>query len=173
MKWYIVYTLSGQEKKTKAAIEKIVESEGLSGQIGEVLVPTEIHTKMRGGKKVSTERKVMPGYVFLQMDLNNETWAAVKRVCRFLESNGKPQSISEKEVMSIVQQAEDGAKNEESEIIYSVSEVVKIIDGAFESFNGTIEEVDMEKRSVKVLVSIFGRATPVELRFDQIEKSGI
>jgi transcriptional antiterminator NusG len=174
-KWYIVNALSGTEKSVAKAIKERAEKKGLATLIEDVFVPTESFVEVKKGKKVSSERKFFPGYILVKMLMNDETWQLVKgtpKVSGFLGGGGsKPQPISEREAASIFQQVEDGVKSPKSKVSFNVGDSVKVIDGPFDSFIGTVEEVLEDKNKLKVSVSIFGRATPVDLEFTQVEKA--
>lgn len=174
-RWYIVHAHSGFEKKVAQTIKEQAVQKGLTEQIEEVVVPVEQVTEVRRGKKVAAERKFFPGYVMVKMALNDATWHMVKntpKVTGFLGGGGKgkPVPISEKEAESIFAQVREGIDHPKSQINFEVGENVKIVDGPFESFVGVVEQVDDEKQRVKVSVSIFGRPTPVDLEFNQVEK---
>lgn len=173
-KWYIVHTLSGAEKKVVQEIERLADQKGLRDQFEEILVPTEDMVEVRKGKKVRTERKFFPGYVMVRMHMNDNTWHLVKdirQVTGFLGGKGnKPVPVSEGEVKQILAQVEEGIVNPKHTVVFEVGESVKVTDGPFESFIGVVEGIDEEKARLKVSVSIFGRATPVELEYTQVEK---
>ncbi|HCR85424.1 MAG TPA: transcription termination/antitermination protein NusG [Alphaproteobacteria bacterium] len=173
-KWYIVNAASGSEKKAAEAIKERAVKKGIDGLFEEISVPTESYLEVKRGKKVQSERRFLPGYVLVKMVMNDETWQLVKntpKITGFLGGGGaKPQPISEREAMNILKQVEDGKKAPKSKVSFHVGDSVKIIDGAFESFVGSVEEVDEDGGKLKVAVSIFGRATPVELAFSQVEK---
>lgn len=173
MRWYIVHAYSGFEKKIALAIREKAIQQNIADQIGEIVVPSEDVIEVRRGKKVNAERKFFPGYVLVQMTLTDETWHMVKnidKVTGFLGGSGRPQPVPQKEVEAIFQRMKEGGDTPKNAVIYETGETVKITDGPFDSFTGTIEEVDDEREKVKVSVSIFGRATPVELDFTQIQK---
>lgn len=171
--WYIVNAFSGYEKKVAQAIKEQAAQKGLTNLIQDVVVPVEEVVEVRKGQKVNTERKFFPGYVLVKMELNDDTWHLVKsvpRVTGFLGGKGKPQAIPQGEVDRIFKQVQEGLEQPRHAVAFEAGESVKIIDGPFESFVGVVEEVDDEKNRLKVAVSIFGRSTPVELEFIQVEK---
>jgi len=174
-RWYIVNAHSGFEKKVADAIKENAEQKNLADKFEEIFVPTESFIEVKKGKKVESERKFFPGYVMVKMEMNDETWQVVKntpRVSGFLGGGGnKPQPISEREAKSIFDQVEEGKKAPKSKLSFIVGDTVKIIEGAFDSFVGTIDEVDEDSSKLKVGVSIFGRTTPVEVDFTQVEKA--
>jgi len=173
-RWYIINAHSGFEKKVAESIRENADKKGLGGLIEEIFVPTESINEIKKGKKVQTERKYFPGYVMVKMMMNDETWQIVKntpKVSGFLGGGGvKPQPITQREVESIFKQVEEGKKAPKSKLSFIAGDTVKITDGPFESFVGTVEEVDDSNNKLKVGVSIFGRSTPVELDFTQVEK---
>ena len=174
-RWYIVHAYSGFEKKVAQSIKEQAIQKAISHLIEEVVVPVEEVTEVRRGKKVTAERKFFPGYVMVKMDLTDATWHMVKntaKVTGFLGHGGKgrPVPITEKEAEAIFAQVRDGIEHPKSTISFEIGENVKIIDGPFESFVGLVEQVDDEKSRVKVSVSIFGRATPVDLEYSQVEE---
>lgn len=171
--WYIVQAHSGHEKKVAEAVREKADREGISDYIEEVVVPTEGVVEVKKGKKVNTERKFFPGYVLIKMRMDDKAWHMVRsvpKVTGFLGSKGRPQPISEAEVGRIFKQMEEGTGRAKHSVSFESGETVRIIDGPFESFVGVVEEVDEEKAKLKVSVSIFGRTTPVELEFTQVEK---
>jgi transcriptional antiterminator NusG len=173
-RWFVVHAYSGFEKKVAQSIKEQAATKGLSDLITEVLVPTEEVTEMRRGAKVSAERKFFPGYVLIKMELNDDTWHLVQntpKVTNFLGAGGKPQPISDREAEQILKQVKEGVERPKSSIVFEIGEQVRVSDGPFESFNGVVEEVDTERNRLKVSVSIFGRPTPVELEFGQVEKT--
>ena len=172
-RWYIIHALSGFEKRVALNIKEQAKKKNLSDLFADIVVPVEGVIEIRKGQKVNAERKFLPGYVLVNMVMNEHSWHLVKnipKVSGFLGSGGKPQPISETEAKNIFKQIEDGAVNTKQAVNFEVGESVKIIDGVFESFVGTVEEVDAEKSRLKVSVSIFGRSTPVELEYEQVAK---
>ena len=173
-RWYIIHVYSGFEHKVEQTIREQAQIKGLADMFEEVLVPSEEVVEMRRGQKVSTERKFFPGYVLVKMELNDETWHLVKntpKVTGFLGSGGRPVPISDAEADRIVHQVQEGVERPKPLISFEIGETVRVCDGPFTSFNGLVEEVDEERARVKVAVSIFGRPTPVELEYAQVEKT--
>ena len=173
MRWYSVSVFSNFEKKVAENIKEMVEQKNLENQVSEVLVPTEEVLEIRRGKKVQRERRFMPGYVLVKMDMSEEVYHAIKginRVSGFLGANGKPTPLPDAEVARIIDQVEEGGEVPRSLIAFEVGEKVNVTDGPFEGFAGTVEEVDDISSRLKLTVSIFGRATPVELEFTQVQK---
>jgi len=173
-KYYVVTTYSGYEKKVQASLEDRIRTEGLEEFFGEILVPTETVQEVVRGKKRLGERKFFPGYVFVEMELNDRSWHVVKntpKVTNFV-GNQKPVPVPDHEIARIVRQVEDGAAKPTPIIRFEEGDNVRVVDGAFNGFSGVVETVKPEKQKVVVLVSIFGRATPVELEYTQVEKGG-
>jgi transcriptional antiterminator NusG len=172
-KWYIVHTYSNFEKKVAEEIKRQAKLQGLEEEIVDVIVPTEEVIEVRRGQKVNAERKFLPGYVLLHAQLTDECYHLVKNVAKvtgFLGQNNKPMPLRQGEVDRILNQVTEGAEHPKSSITFEIGEQVRVADGPFTSFTGTVEEVDEGRSRVKVAVSIFGRATPVELEFTQVEK---
>ncbi len=171
--WYIVHTYSGFENKVKAALEERIKAAGLDEYFGEILVPTEKIIEVVKGKRKSSSRKFYPGYIIVQMDLNDETWHLVRttpKVTGLIGSKDRPVPIPEEEVERIKKQMEEGAQKPKPKYSFERGDKVRVEDGPFANFHGVVDEVLVEKGKVRVLVSIFGRATPVELDFTQITK---
>lgn len=172
-RWYVVHVYSGFEKKVAESVKEQAEATGLSDQILDVLVPTEEVVEMRRGQKVKSERKFFPGYILAHMDLTDESWHLVNntpKVTGFLGSGKRPSPISKAEAQRILHQVQEGVDRPRPSVSFEVGEQVKVSDGPFASFNGMVEEVDEERARLKVTVSIFGRSTPVELEYGQVEK---
>jgi len=172
--WYIVHTYSNFEKKAAEEIKRQADLQGLVDLIEEVMVPTEEVVETRRGQKINAERKFLPGYILVKADLaNNEAYHLIKNVPKvtgFLGQNNKPMPLRQGEVDRILNQVQEGAERPKSSITFEIGEQVRVADGPFTSFSGTVEEVDDDRSRLKVAVSIFGRATPVELEFSQVEK---
>ncbi|MBX7114495.1 MAG: transcription termination/antitermination protein NusG [Myxococcaceae bacterium] len=176
-KWYVVHTYSGFENKAKKSLEDKIKLESLQDQFGEILIPMEQVVEMVKGEKKTSKRKFFPGYILVQMQMNDRTWHLVKntpKVTGFVGAahNEQPPPISNAEVQRLTTQISEGTLKPKPRVQYDEGDAVRVIDGPFANFNGTIEEVNPEKGRVKVLVSIFGRSTPVELDFMQVEKTG-
>ncbi len=175
IRWYVVHAYSNYEKKVKQSLEEKIEREGLQEFFGKILVPTEEVVEMRLGQQRKSERKFFPGYVLVQMELTDETWHLVKNEPRVLGFIGgtseKPAPISSKEAELILNRVEEGVNKPRPKILFEVGEVVRINEGPFKDFNGEIEEINYEKNKLRISVLIFGRATPVELNFNEVEKS--
>lgn len=173
-KWYVVQAYSGYEKRVMNSLKERIALQNMESQFGEILVPTEEVVEMKEGKKRKSERKFYPGYVLVQMDMSDETWHLVKSTSRVLGFIGgtpdKPAPISDREAEAILRRVESGADKPKPKTLFEAGEVVRVIDGPFADFNGVVEEVDYEKSRVKVAVLIFGRSTPVDLEFSQVEK---
>ena len=174
VKWYVLHVYSGFEKKVKQSIEEQAKQAGMDDKIIQVLVPSEEVVEVRRGAKVSSERKFFPGYVLIEMDLTDEAWHLVQntpKVSGFLGSKDRPTPISEAEANRIMNQVQEGVDRPKPSVVYEIGDSVRVIDGPFTSFNGQVEDVDEERSRVKVAVSIFGRSTPVELEYSQVEKA--
>ncbi|MEW6455046.1 MAG: transcription termination/antitermination protein NusG [Pseudomonadota bacterium] len=172
-RWYIVHAYSNFEKKVAESIRDQAKQRDLEGHFEQIMVPTEKVTEVRRGRKIDAERKFFPGYVLVKMDLTDEVYHLIKntpKVTGFLGTDKKPMPISDSEAERILQQVQEGVDRPKPSISFEVGEQVRVSDGPFASFNGTVEEVDDARSRVKVAVSIFGRATPVELEFGQVEK---
>ena len=173
-KWYIVHAYSNFEKKVKESILEQAKNQGLEENFSEVLVPTEDVVEIRRGRKVNSERKFFPGYVLVKMELTDEAYHLIKntpKVTGFLGSGSKPIPVSEKEVSRIIGAIEEGVERPKPTISFEIGETVKVIDGPFASFDGQVESVDEDSARLRVAVSIFGRPTPVDLEYSQVEKS--
>ena len=172
-RWYVLHAYSGYEKKVADSIIEQASKLGISDQIEEVSVPTQNITEVKRGVRINLERKIFPGYILIKMHLNEDTWHIIKttpKLSGFLGTKGKPIPISNSEAKRITQQVIDGVEKSIPKVIYDIGEQVKVIDGPFASFNGEIEQIDEEKSRLRVAVSIFGRSTPVDLEYSQVEK---
>jgi transcriptional antiterminator NusG len=173
-RWYVVHAYSGYEKRVQNALKEQIELKGMQDLFGEILVPTESVVEMRDGKKRKSERKFYPGYVLVEMDMNDDSWHLVKstpRVMGFIGGTAeKPAPITQREADAILDRVKEGADSPTQKTIFEPGEVIRVIDGPFADFNGTVEKVNYEKNRLQVSVSIFGRSTPVELEFTQVEK---
>jgi transcription termination/antitermination protein NusG len=175
MRWYVVHAYSGFEKSVARALKERIERDGMKDRFGEILVPVEEVVEMKGGQKAVSERKFFPGYVLVQMDMADDTWHLVKstpKVTGFVGGSAmKPTPISEKEVQAIMDQMREGVEKPKPKVLFEVGQAVRVIDGPFNDFHGNVEEVNYDKNKLRVSVTIFGRATPVELDFGQVEKA--
>ena len=174
LKWFIVNVQTSCEQMAKASIEERVRSLHLEDKFGQILIPSESVVELVNGKKATRSRKFFPGYIFVQMQLDDQTWHLVRnasKVTGFVGGKVRPPEVPEEEVMRVTRQMESGAEKVQPKVRFSVGESVTVIDGPFSNFNGTVEEINQEKGKVKVLVSIFGRPTPVELDFVQVDKA--
>jgi len=172
--WYIIHTYSGFEKKVKESLEGRVTAFGLGDKIGRVMVPTEDVIEVRGGKKIISPRMFYPGYVLVEMEMNDDTWHVVRstpRVTGFVGSGQTPSPLSEEEVQAILNRSATPTEKQKPKLTFERNEQVRIVDGPFSSFNGVVEEVNPDRNTLKVSVTIFGRSTPVELDFTQVEKT--
>jgi transcription termination/antitermination protein NusG len=173
MKWYIIHTYSGFERKVKESLESRVVAFGLQEKIGKVLIPTEPVTEVRGGKKYTTERMFYPGYVLVQMDMDDHVWHVVKstpRVTGFVGTGQQPTPLSPEEVNQIVFRVAEGKEKPKLKVKYEKNESVRITEGPFATFTGIVDEINEDRETLKIMVTIFGRSTPVELGFGQVEK---
>ncbi len=175
MRWFVVHAYSGFEHQVKRSLEERIRRSGIQEGFGQILVPTEEVVEMRNGQQRKSERKFFPGYVLVQMELNDETWHLVKNVPKVMGFIGgnkdRPAPISDKEAMAILDRVRDGVDKPRPKVLFEPGEVVRVVDGPFNDFNGVVEEVDYEKSRLKVSVLIFGRSTPVDLEFSQVEKA--
>jgi len=173
-RWYVVHVFSGSEKKMAQAILEQAAANGLEDQIADVMVPTEEVVEVRRGAKVQAERKFFPGYILVNMELTDAAWSVVQsqpRVTGFLGGKGRPVPITNAEAERLIKQMDEGVERPRSTLSFDIGEEVRVIEGPFESFNGVVEEADDEKERLKVSVSIFGRSTPVELEYSQVERA--
>lgn len=172
-RWYVVHVYSGFEKKIAEHIKEQAAQKGLADHFEEILVPSEDVTEVRRGRKINSERKFFPGYVLVKMELTDDAWHLVKdtpKVTGFLGSRNRPSPITEAEAERIIKQAQEGVERPRANVSFEIGEQVRVADGPFTSFNGTVEEIDEERQRLKVSVSIFGRSTPVDLEYTQVEK---
>lgn len=172
-RWYVLHVYSGFESKVAEAIREKAQQQGVEERIEDILIPTQEVIDIKRGQKVSSQQKIYPGYVLAKMDLSDEVWHMVKntpKVTGFLGAGNRPSPISEREASRLMAQIQEGIEKPKSNIIYEIGEKVKVMEGPFASFEGLVEEIDEVKSRLKVSVSIFGRATPVELEFSQVEK---
>ena len=174
-RWYVVHAYSGFEGAVKRSLEERIARAGMQDLFGDILVPTEEVVEMRGGQQRRSERKFFPGYVLVQMEMTDESWHLVKdvpKVMGFIGGTGdRPAPISDREADAILQRVQEGAEKPRPKVLFEPGEVVRVVDGPFNDFNGVVEEVDYDKSRLKVAVLIFGRSTPVELEFHQVEKA--
>lgn len=174
-RWYVVHAYSGQEKSIQAALIDRIKRSGMQDKFGDVLVPTEEVVEMKGGQKALSERRFFPGYILVQMEMTDETWHLVKstpKVTGFIGGSAmKPTPVPDREVESILNQVKEGVEKPRPKVLFEVGENVRVTEGPFADFNGTVEEVNYDKSKLRVSVLIFGRATPVELDFGQVEKA--
>jgi len=173
MKWYIIHSYSGFERKVKESLESRIQAFGLQDKIGKVMIPTEPVTEIRGGKKYTTERMFYPGYVLVEMDMDDHVWHVVKstpRVTGFVGTGQQPTPLSEEEVQHIVYRVSVGKDKPKLKVKFEKNETVRITEGPFATFTGVVDEVNDDRETLKVMVTIFGRSTPVELEFNQVEK---
>ena len=175
LRWYIVHAYSGMEKAVERNITERINRAGMQNKFGRILVPTEEVVEMRNGKRKTTERRLFPGYVFVEMVMEDDTWHLVKHTSKFTWFDGgaknRPAPISEAEIQKIVDQVQEGNDKPRHKIEFMVGELVRVKEGPFTDFNGSVEEVNYEKSRLRVSVAIFGRSTPVELEFSQVEKT--
>jgi len=174
-RWYVIHAYSGYEKQVKRSLEDRIHRAALEDMFGDVLVPTEEVVEMRGGQKRRSDRKFFPGYVLVEMEMTDDTWHLVKDVPKVMGFIGgtaeRPAPISPKEADAILDRLQEGADKPRPKVLFEPGEMVRVVDGPFNDFNGVVEDVDYDKNRLKVAVLIFGRSTPVELEFHQVEKS--
>jgi transcriptional antiterminator NusG len=174
-RWYVVHAYSGFEKSVQRALLERIERAGMQEQFGQILVPVEEVVEMKGGQKSISERKFFPGYVLVEMEMNDQTWHLIKstpKVTGFVGGSAqKPTPITEKEVAALMQQIQEGVEKPKPKVLFEVGEAVRVTEGPFSDFNGMVEEVNYDKSKLRVSVLIFGRPTPVELEFSQVEKT--
>lgn len=175
MHWYVVHTYSQFEKSVQRALQERIQREGMQDKFGQILVPVEEVVELKSGQKSITERKFFPGYVLVEMEMTDESWHLVKstpKVTGFLGGSAmKPTPISAKEVQNIMQQMQAGVEKPRPKVLFEVGELVRVKEGPFTDFNGSVEDVNYDKNKIRVAVTIFGRSTPVELDFGQVEKA--
>lgn len=173
-RWYVIQAYSGYEKHVQQSLKDHIERAGMEAQFGQILVPVEEVVEMRAGQKRTSERKFFPGYVLVEMEMNDDTWHlvnSVPRVSGFIGgTNSQPAPISDAEAQTIIEQVEQGHAAPRPRFSFQPGEVVRVVDGPFQDFNGTVEDVNFEKSTLHVSVAIFGRSTPIELKFEQVEK---
>ena len=174
-RWYVVHAYSGFEKQVMRSLQDRIERADMQEMFGQILVPTEEVVEMKGGQKRRSDRKFFPGYVLVEMEMDDETWHLVKEVPKVLGfiggSSDRPAPITEKEADRILQRVQEGVDKPRPKVLFEPGEMVRVVDGPFNDFNGVVEEVDYDKSRLKVAVLIFGRSTPVELEFHQVEKA--
>jgi transcriptional antiterminator NusG len=174
-RWYVVHAFSGFEKQVQRSMAERIARAGMEDMFGDILVPTEEVVEMKGGQKRRSDRKFFPGYVLVEMEMNDETWHLVKEVPKVMGFIGgtsdRPAPITEKEASTILSRVQEGVDKPRPKILFEPGEMVRVVDGPFNDFNGTVEEVNYEKSRLRVAVLIFGRSTPVELNFHQVEKA--
>jgi len=175
MRWYVVHAYSGYEKSVQRALQERIERAGMQEKFGQILVPVEEVIEMKSGQKSISERKFFPGYVLVQMEMDDESWHLVKNTAKVTGFVGgsaqKPTPITEKEVAALMQQIQDGVEKPRPKVLFEVGEAVRVKEGPFTDFNGMVEDVNYDKSKLRVSVLIFGRSTPVELEFSQVEKA--
>lgn len=173
LRWYVVHVYSGFENKVAEALREQIEKKGFEALFGDILVPSQKVVEVRRGKKINMERKFFPGYVLVKMDMNDDTWHLVRnipKVTGFLGGKERPSPISNAEAERLIRQVEEGVSAVAGKVSFDIGEQLRVCDGPFASFTGVVEEIDEERSRLKVTVSIFGRATPVDLEFSQVEK---
>jgi transcriptional antiterminator NusG len=175
MRWYVVHAYSGYEKSVQRALQERIERAGMQDKFGQILVPVEEVVEMKSGQKSISERKFFPGYVLVQMEMDDESWHLVKNTAKVTGFVGgsaqKPTPITEKEVAALMQQIQEGVEKPRPKVLFEVGEAVRVKEGPFTDFNGMVEDVNYDKSKLRVSVLIFGRSTPVELEFSQVEKA--
>ncbi|UXY16546.1 transcription termination/antitermination protein NusG [Chitiniphilus purpureus] len=174
MRWYVVHAYSGFEKSVQKALKERIERAGVQHMFGQILVPVEEVVEVKGGRKALTERKLFPGYIYVEMDMTDETWHLVKstaKVTGFVGGVGnRPTPVPQREMDAVLKQIQEGVEKPRPKVLFEVGEVLRVTDGPFADFNATVEDVDYDKSRLKVSVLIFGRATPVDVDFAQVEK---